>query len=111
MRCLQWGGIAVSGDWEGGVVVVLLVVLGHCYRLVCHWVMGGQMCCGELTKIAGVPNLWVVLGGGLLGEGGGLIVDPSIVRLMLCVFSCGENRIGRCVLWACHEKGVVCFRP
>ena len=106
MRCLQWGGIVVSGDWEGGVVVVLLVGPHRC-----HWVMGGQMCCGELARMAGVPNLRAVLGGVFLGEGGGLLVDPSIVCLMLCVSSCGENRIGRCVLWGCHKKGVVGFRP
>ena len=70
-------------------MVVLLVVPHHC-----HWVKGGQMCCGELARMAGIPNLRVVLGGGLLGEGGGLLVDPSIVHLMLRVSSCGENRIG-----------------
>ena len=90
-------------------MVVLLVVLHHFYCLVCHWVMCGQICCGELAKMEGVPNLRVVLGEGLLGEGGGLLVDSSIVRLMLRVSSCRENRIGRCVLWECHKKGVVGF--
>ena len=112
------GGIAMSGDWGEGVVVVLLVVLQfclwvshHCYCLVCHWVVGGQMCCGKLAKIVRVPNLRVVPGVRLLGEGGGLLVGPSIVCLMLRVSSCGESHIGRCVLWECHKRGVVGFCP
>jgi len=100
------GVLWCPGIGRGGVVVVLLVVPHHC-----HWVMVGQMCCGELAKMAGVLNLRVVLGGVLLGEGGGLLVDSSIVRFMLRVSSCGENRIGQCVLWECHKKGVVGFRP
>ena len=53
------GGYCGVRGLGGGVVVVLLAVPHHC-----HWVMGGQMCCGKLARMSGVPNLWVVLGGG-----------------------------------------------
>ena len=108
----------MPGDWKAGVVVVLLVVLRfclwvshYCYCLGCPWVVGGWMCCGGLAKMVGAPNLRVVLGAVLLGEVGGLLVGTSIVCLMLRVSSCGESRVGRCVLWECHERGVVGFLP
>ena len=94
----------MSGDWEAGVVAVLLVVPHHC-----HWVMVGQMCCGELAKMVRAPSLRVVPGVVLLGEGGDLLIGPSIVCLMLCVSSFGGSRIGQCVLWECHKRGVVGF--
>ena len=67
------------------------------------------MCCGGLAKMVGALNLWVVLGVVLFGEGGNLLVGPSIVCLMLCVSSFGGSRIGQCVLWECHKKGGVGF--
>ena len=69
------------------------------------------MGCGGLAKMVGDPNLRVGPGVVLLGGGGGLRVGSNIVRLTLRVSSCGESRIGQCVLWECHERGVVGFRP
>jgi hypothetical protein len=61
--------------------------------------------------MVGAPNLQVVLGAVLLGEVGGLLVGTSIVCLMLRVSSCRESRVGQCVLWECHKRGVIGFRP
>ena len=61
--------------------------------------------------MVGAPNLRVVLGAVLLGEVGGLLVGTSIFSLMFRVSSCGESCVGQCVLWECHERGVVGFQP
>ena len=103
------GGIAMSGDWEVEVMVVLMVVCRlclwashHCCFLGRCWLVSCQLCCVGLARMGEDPILWVVPEAGLLGGGDNLPVGTSTFHLMLCVSRCVGSGIGQFALQEFH---------